>query len=109
MKRFVTRKQSSPVKNFLFSLGLFLLILLLFLWGVSSMSKLSAKEEENTLRQALVESAVHCYALHGYYPESLEDLVRDYGITYDNRRFLVDYQTQGENLMPEITVIRKGE
>lgn len=109
MKRFVTRKQSSPVKNFLLSLGLFLLILLLFLWGVSSMSNLSDKEEENTLQQALVESAVHCYALHGYYPESLEDLVRDYGITYDNRRFLVDYQTQGENLMPEITVIRKGE
>lgn len=109
MKRFVTQKQPSPVKSFLLSLGIFLLILFLFLWGFSSMSELSAREEEDTLRQALVESAVHCYALHGYYPESLEALVRDYGVTYDSRQFFVDYLPQGENLMPEITVIRKGE
>ena len=109
MKRFVTQKQPSPVKSLFLSLGIFLLILVLFLWGFSSISRRSVREEENTLRQALVESAVHCYALHGYYPESLEDLVRDYGITYDSSYFLVDYQPQGENLMPEITVIRKGD
>lgn len=109
MKRFVTQKQPSPVRNFLLSLGIFLLVLFLFLWGFSSIAAVSDREEEDTLRQALVESAVHCYALHGYYPESLEDLVRDYGITYDGSRFLVDYLPQGENLMPEITVIRKGE
>ena len=51
---------------------------------------------------------MHCYSLNGYYPESLEELVKEYGITYDSARFLVDYQPQGANLMPEITVLRKG-
>ena len=109
MKRFVIQKQPSPVKSFVFSLSIFLLVLFLFLGGVSAMSRISSREEESTLRQALTESAVHCYALHGYYPESLENLVRDYGVTYDSRRFLVDYQPQGANLMPEITVIRKED
>lgn len=109
MKRFVTQKQRSPLRSFILSLCIFLLIMFFFLTGLSSLSGVSGREEEDTLRQALVESAVHCYALNGYYPESLEALTEDYGITYDSHRFLVDYQPQGENLMPEITVIRKEE
>ncbi len=109
MRRFIVRRQRSPFNSFLLSLGIFLFVLLLFLWGISSISGISSREEEDTLRQALVESAVHCYALNGYYPESLEDLTKDYGILYDSQRFVVDYRPQGENLMPEITVIRKEE
>ena len=102
MKRFEIRKSSSPFRSLLVSLCLFAAVLGLFLVRVSD------QEQEDTIRSAVVQSAVHCYSLNGYYPESLEELVKEYGITYDSARFLVDYQPQGANLMPEITVLRKG-
>ncbi len=108
MKRFETRKGRSPFQSLLLSLCLFAAVLGLFLGGIASLVRVSDQEQEDTIRSAVVQSAVHCYSLNGYYPESLEELVEKYGITYDSSRFLVDYQPQGENVMPEITVLRKG-
>ncbi|HJC62297.1 MAG TPA: hypothetical protein H9753_01580 [Candidatus Blautia merdavium] len=108
MKRFEIRKSSSPFRSLLVSLCLFAAVLGLFLGGIASLVRVSDQEQEDTIRSAVVQSAVHCYSLNGYYPESLEELVKEYGITYDSARFLVDYQPQGANLMPEITVLRKG-
>ena len=108
MARFDTGKQNSFLRNMLLSILIFAGILLIFYLGIHNLTKTSEKEQENTLRSAITESAVHCYAVNGYYPEDLETLVRDYGIIYDRNQFFVDYQPQGENIMPEITVMRKG-
>lgn len=95
MKRFEIRKSSSPFRSLLVSLCLFAAVLGLFLGGIASLVRVSDQEQEDTIRSAVVQSAVHCYSLNGYYPESLEELVKEYGITYDSARFLVDYQPQG--------------
>lgn len=108
MKRFHAKNDSFSIKNQLLSIVLFLGIVAMFLGGISTLSKLSSRQESETLRLALVRGAVSCYALNGYYPESLEDLTYEYGITYDREQFLVDYQPQGANIMPEIIVIQKG-
>lgn len=108
MARFDTGKHSSFLRNMLLSILLFIGIILIFYLGIQNLTKTSEKEQENTLRSAITESAVHCYAVNGYYPENLDTLIRDYGIVYDKEHFFVDYQPQGENIMPEITVIRKG-
>jgi hypothetical protein len=33
--------------------------------------------------------------------------VEHYGLTYDPDTFLIDYDSYGDNLFPEVTVIRK--
>lgn len=109
MRRFQRKKQHHFIRNMLLSLLLFFVLLTAFYRGVSSLSAVSAREQEATLRSAITEGAVHCYAVRGYYPQNLDTLIEDYGITYDREEFFVDYQPQGENIMPEITVIRKGE
>lgn len=109
MARFTTKKQSTSLRNMFLSVLVFIGILFLFYMGVTSLSDTSDREQEAALRSAITESAVHCYAIKGHYPKNLETLVEDYGITYDTEHFFVDYQPQGENIMPEITVIRKGE
>ena len=58
-----------------------------------------------TLEQAVSRGIVHCYAMEGAYPESLQYLKDHYGLIYDEDRFFVDYQVLGSNLIPDVTII----
>ena len=49
----------------------------------------------------------HCYSVEGVYPESLEYLKENYGLTYNEDLFYVDYRTTGANLIPDVTIIEK--
>ncbi len=53
-------------------------------------------------------SITHCYAVEGTYPSSLEYLKENYGLTYDETVFFVDYQTIGSNILPDVTIIERG-
>ena len=61
------------------------------------------------LEEALRRGAVSCYARDGVYPPTLEDLLRCSGVLLDETRYAVDYQIFAENLMPEITVLERGD
>lgn len=89
----------------LLSLVLFLLVILVFYACVSGTSRETLAKEQETLENALLHGAVYTYALEGQYPESLEQLIQDYHITYDPRKFAVEYEPQGSNLLPRIAVI----
>ena len=52
---------------------------------------------------------MHCYALEGFYPPSLEYMEEHYGLTYDKSAYIVDYQPVGNNIYPNYTIIKKGE
>ena len=41
----------------------------------------------------------------GQYPESLDELLSDYHITYDSSKFVIEYVPNGSNLLPSISVI----
>ncbi len=100
-------KQTTGNRNIYLSVIVFLLLIFLFLSAIDSLSGRSLEEQQKNLEQALTQSAVHCYAVEGSYPETLEQLLSRYHITYDKSCFFIDYQTEGQNMMPDITVIRK--
>ncbi len=107
--RFETQKPSSTSKNFLISISCFALIVFLFTAGTSLVSDKTDAQEIQTLEQAVNRGIVHCYSMEGSYPESLQYLKDHYGLTYDDERFFVDYQTLGSNIMPDVTIIdRRG-
>ncbi|XCP85597.1 hypothetical protein ABXS75_01985 [Roseburia hominis] len=106
MKRFGA-KNTTEGRNIYLSLIIFLVLIFIFLTAIHSLSGSSLEEQQKNLEQALVQSAVHCYAVEGSYPETLEQLLSRYNITYDESSFFIDYQTEGQNMMPDITVIRK--
>ncbi len=108
MTRFGAKKTSGS-RNIVLSILLFLLLLFVILSMVSSWSEGSLDEQQKNLEQALIQGAVHCYAVEGSYPESLDRLLEQYNITYDKSRFFVDYRTEGQNMMPEISVIRRQQ
>ena len=84
----------------------FLLVLALFLTGLDSLSGTTARQEAEGLKSSILQSAVHCYALEGFYPDSLGYLEDHYGLQYDTDRYVVSYEIIGSNLMPDVSVIR---
>ena len=59
------------------------------------------------LQEAIRRATVACYAAEGFYPPSIGYLQQHYGLQIDESRYIVFYEVFGENLMPEITVLRK--
>ncbi len=81
------------------------ILCLVFYEGVSFTQHDSLEKEQSTLAQALESGAVHTYALTGRYPQSLNELLEDYHITYDKEKFVVEYVPNGSNLLPSISVL----
>ena len=107
MARFQYEKQPHTQRRFLISLCVFLVVLLLFFRGISSLSDNTTRRQKESLENALTRSITYCYAVEGAYPQSLDYLKDNYGLTYDESRFFVDYQDRGANILPDVTVIER--
>lgn len=108
MRRFYHEKSFEwikPAVSFLIATTL----ILFFFSAFSEVSDETYLAQEKTLRQAVSSGIAHCYASEGRYPESLAYLVDNYNIYYDDEIFFIDYQILGENLFPDVTIIRKQE
>lgn len=88
------------------------LVCLLFYAAVIHTQADTLQKQQETLIHALQQGAVRTYALTGQYPQSLDELLQDYHITYDKEKFVVEYLPNGSNLMPSLGVFpikaRKG-
>lgn len=107
-QRFVTDKSGSPFRTTIISIVLFICVFCIFYFGVTYMSQKTATQEKQTLEAAINRGVVHCYAIEGTYPENLQYLVNNYGLIYDADKYFIDYQTLGSNIMPDITIIDRG-
>lgn len=105
--RFAGNKQRGRFRGLLFSALLMLVFLLLFTFGTDWFSQSSAQKQKEQLVSALNSAAVYAYASEGAYPGSLDSIKEEYGITYDEDRFNVEYRVLGANLFPEINVYEK--
>lgn len=74
---------------------------------MSTMAAGQAREELVQVEQAVRRAAVTCFAAEGAYPPDTDYLAEHYGLRVDPERYVVDYDVFAENLMPEITVLRK--
>ena len=101
------RKRDSSARNLIISLAVFVIIAVCFWCAADSVSERTQAEERMLLEAALNRSITHCYAIEGTYPESLEYLTKNYGLTYDEDKFYIDYQPLGADIMPDVTVIEK--
>ena len=108
MNRFMKRPRHLAGAKYLISIVVFGIVLFLFFDGLSSITRTTSGQELESLERAVRRSTVQCYALEGFYPESLSYLEEHYGLTYDEDLFFVDYQTVGANIYPDVTIIEKG-
>ena len=90
-----------------YSLVIFGAIIIFFIFAISRFSGNRAANQKEILTDALNRDIVHCYSIEGMYPPSLEYIEEHYGLSYDHGRFIIDYESIGSNLMPNVTVIEK--
>lgn len=110
MNRFHKQKKiTSSFKSLLLPVIIFGVLFVFFYYGIAAIAQTSAIEEEQSLETALNHAIVHYYSIEGRYPEDLDTIIKHYGITYDQSKYLVDYQPIASNMMPNITVIRLEE
>lgn len=108
MNRFGYRKQARQTPKFLLSVCVFLLLLVLFVQGISSLSTSTRRRQKESLEDAIMRDITYCYTLEGSYPESLEYLKEHYGLTYDEDLFFVDYRVLGANILPDVTILERN-
>ncbi len=107
-----TRKRTdgNGVLAFILPVCIFAAIFVLFMNGIGSISTMNTDKEKESLEEAISRDIVYCYAETGRYPESLEYIKKNCGLTYDSTEFYIDYRPVAANILPEVTVIdmRKG-
>lgn len=85
-------------------------VLILFVMGWSQ-NRLSAQVQA-TQGQFVADSvrrcAVECYSIEGRFPDTTQGvkyLEDNYGLAIDHKRYVVYYESMGDNLIPQIRVI----
>ena len=105
MNRFQKARPGAGWTGRLLSVLFFLGVVTLLIMGLDNISGMTARQEAEGLENSIRRSAVHCYALEGFYPDSLVYLERHYGLTYDKEKYVISYEIIGSNLMPDVSVI----
>ncbi len=109
MKQNIFQKIIKTLKNPLFySLLMFVAVVGIFVFGTDNVSGTVSSEQLSMLENSVRRSAVQCYALEGAYPESLEYLVEEYSLYYDDKNYVVHYENIGSNLFPQISAFYIG-
>lgn len=98
------RRVRRQIRRFLPVFVLAVLCLVFYL-GISGAGTEAVNKEQTTLKQALEQSAIRTYAMTGQYPQSLDELLNDYHITYGSDKFVVEYVPNSSNLLPSISVL----
>lgn len=75
---------------------------------ISRISGVSSEAEHKLVVDAVQASALTCFAVEGGYPQSLQYLKDNYGLTYDSERFMVVYNAFASNILPDIRVLERG-
>ena len=62
-----------------------------------------------SVKDAVLRSAVQCYAVEGAYPNSLAYLEDHYGLVINHERYIVSYKAFASNIAPNVRVLLRGE
>lgn len=89
-------------------LPIFISIMGVMLWRVGLHTRDMMREQgASSVRSAVLQAAVQCYAVEGAYPPSLTYLEENYGLQINREAYQVTYLTFASNVMPDIMVQAK--
>jgi hypothetical protein len=96
-------------KNFKFIFVLSIIILIAYMYiAVDSAQRKSDEESYKILSDAIIRSAVQCYAFEGFYPPDIEYLENNYGLLVYHNKYFVSYSVFASNIIPEVQVFLKN-
>ena len=88
---------------------LLMAVLLVGVWLlIGRLGTSSDNAQTQFVTDAVHNAALTCYAVEGAYPDNREYLRKNYGLAYDESRYMVTYSAFASNLLPEIYVTEVG-
>ena len=69
----------------------------------------SSEKQCESIKEAVKGRALQCYVIECSYPESLDNLKDNYGLSVNTKDYRVIYIAVAENLPPEIKVVPRGK
>lgn len=91
------------------SIAFFIVVICAFLLGISFLSNSSVRDEKEILTKAINKDIVHCYAVEGFYPPTLDYIENHYGLSYNTDKYIIDYESVGNNIMPNVMIIERNK
>ncbi|MCK5128454.1 MAG: hypothetical protein KAQ68_01270 [Clostridiales bacterium] len=89
-------------------LAAFLIVLSITLIPVISETVLkNADITKQTIETSVEKALIHCYAIEGAYPPTIEYLTDNYGIILQEERYFYYYEFIGSNIRPIVRVVEK--
>lgn len=103
-------KKKSAFKRsmtYILPLVLFAAMLLWFLLAMRNTASSTEKNELQALKTNIENSITMCYAIEGAYPDSVEYLCENYGLTYDKDKYILHYDGFASNIRPTVMVFER--
>ena len=79
-----------------------------FAWAGRA-AKNSMAEQTDAIRDTIYERALQCYVIEGAYPEDLDYLVENYGLSVNREDYRIIYRAYAENMPPDVRVFYREE
>ncbi|MCI5773391.1 MAG: hypothetical protein MR210_02410 [Erysipelotrichaceae bacterium] len=83
-------------------------IILMIFFGLNNTQSSIKEDELLRLKDNIMKAAINCYAIEGFYPADITYLEENYGLIIDDR-YNVFYEVQASNIMPSVSVSRRGK
>lgn len=82
-------------------------VMTLSAFGLEGFWRQTEGKSAEAVKEAILRSAIQCYALEGAYPEDLVYLSTHYGIQVNEQAYFYYYEYLGANIRPNVEVVRK--
>lgn len=76
-------------------------------FGVQALAEQMEEQRATAVRNAIVETALQCYAVEGAYPSSLGYLEYNYGLVVNRNDYVISYEAFASNVAPTVVVIAR--
>lgn len=96
--------------RFITILAAVLLFAACLVWFVLATNNASRAETEQRLAavtRSVQDAVTLCYAIEGAYPENIEYLKENYGLSYDSDSYIVHYDRFAANIRPQVVVLER--
>lgn len=73
--------------------------------GMDRFMRQSSEQYTDSIKQAILRTAAHGYALEGSYPPDLKYMEENYGLLLDHKKYSYVYEVFASNIRPEVEVL----
>ena len=81
------------------------IVIIYAVWFIAdSLQSTQDQEALTATKNAVMKSAVQCYAIEGQYPTGLSYLEENYGLTLNKEKYVYHYESIGANIVPIVDV-----